>query len=103
LLAEYDAYGECLREYIYIGAKMVAEYQPQTGKYYYYTSDQIGSTCIVTDDAGNIIYAAAHDPYGGVQQTWVNIFSPKLKFSGKKHGANWHAQCQIKVFNIYSF
>jgi len=27
----------------YIGAKMVAEYQPQTGKYYYYTTDQIGS------------------------------------------------------------
>jgi len=45
-----------------IGAKMVAEYQPQTGNYYYYTSDQIGSTRIVTDDAGNIVYATAHDP-----------------------------------------
>ena len=66
---------------------MVAEYQPQTGKYYYYTSDQIGSTRIVTDDAGNIIYAAAHDPYGGVQQTWVNVFNPGLKFSGKEQDA----------------
>ncbi len=84
LMVEYDGYGVCLREYIYIGAKMAAEYQPQTGKYYYYTTDQIGSTRIVTDDAGNIVYAAAHDPYGGVQQTWVNIFSPKLKFSGKE-------------------
>jgi len=63
---------------------MVAEYQPQTGKYYYYTSDQIGSTRIVTDDAGHIVYAAAHDPYGGVQQTWVNVFNPELKFSGKE-------------------
>ena len=62
LLAEYDGYGVCLREYIYIGEKMVAEYQPQTCKYYYYTIDQIGSTRIVTDDAGNIVYAAAHDP-----------------------------------------
>jgi len=67
-----------------IGAKMAAEYQPQTGKYYYYTSDQIGSTRIVTDDAGHIVYAAAHDPYGGVQQTWVNVFNPELKFSGKE-------------------
>ena len=80
----YDGYGVCLREYIYIGAKMVADYQPQTGKYYYYTIDQIGSTRIVTDDAGNIVYAAAHDPYGGVQQTWVNTFNPELKFSGKE-------------------
>ena len=66
---------------------MVAEYQPQTGKYYYYTSDQIGSTRIVTDDAGNIVYAAAHDPYGGVRQTWVNTFNPELKFSGKEQDA----------------
>jgi len=87
LLAEYDGYGVCLREYIYIGAKMVAEYQPQTGKYYYYTTDQIGSTRIVTDDVGNMVYAAAHDPYGGVQQTWVNVFNPKLKFSGKEQDA----------------
>ena len=63
---------------------MAAEYQPQTGNYYYYTSDQIGSTRIVTDDAGNIVYATAHDHYGGMQQTWVNAFNPELKFSGKE-------------------
>jgi len=66
---------------------MVAEYQPQTGKYYYYTTDQLGSTRIVTDDTGNIVYAAAHDPYGGVQQTWGNTFNPELKFSGKEQDA----------------
>ena len=65
----------------------MAEYQPQTGKDYYYTTDQIGSTRIVTDDTGNIVYAAAHDPYGGVQQTWVNVFNPELKFSGKEQDA----------------
>jgi len=52
-----------------------------------YTTDQIGSTRIVTDDAGNIVYAVAHDPYGGVQQTWVNTFNPELKFSGKEQDA----------------
>ncbi|MBC7362605.1 MAG: RHS repeat-associated core domain-containing protein [Candidatus Aminicenantes bacterium] len=87
MLAEYDGYGQCLKEYIYIGAKMVAEYQPQTGKYYYYTTDQINSTRIVTDDLGNVVYAAAHDPYGAIQQTWVNIFTPELKFSGKEQDA----------------
>ncbi|MGB9840987.1 RHS repeat domain-containing protein, partial [Thermovenabulum sp.] len=84
MLAEYDGYGVCLREYIYIGAKMVAEYQPTTDKYYYYTADQINSTRVVTDDLGNVVYAAAHDPYGGIQQIWVNTFNPELKFSGKE-------------------
>ncbi|MDI6699579.1 MAG: DUF5675 family protein, partial [Candidatus Saccharicenans sp.] len=84
LLAEYDGYGVCLREYIYVGAKMVAEYQPATGKYYYYTTDQINSTRVVTDDNGNVVYAAMHDPYGGVHHTWANAFNPELKFSGKE-------------------
>ncbi|MBC7348573.1 MAG: hypothetical protein H5U05_01210 [Candidatus Aminicenantes bacterium] len=87
MLAENDGYGECLREYLYIGAKMVAEYQPQTGKYYYYTTDQIGSTRIVTDDTGNIVYAAAHDPYGGV----------------KEQDAILTGQCQSKVLYNLSF
>ena len=63
---------------------MAAEYHPLKNKYYYYTTDQINSTRVVTDDSGNVVYAAAHDPYGGVQQTWVNTFDPALKFSGKE-------------------
>ena len=62
----------------------MAEYHPVDGKYYYYTTDQINSTRVVTDDLGNVVYAAAHDPYGGVQQTWVNSFNPVPKFSGKE-------------------
>lgn len=84
LLAEYDVYGNCLKEYIYMGSRLVAEYDPATSQYYYYTQDQIGSTRIVTDDAGAVVYAAAHDPYGGIQQTWTNAFDPKRKFSDKE-------------------
>jgi len=58
-----------------------------TGKYYYYTTDQINSTRVVTDDAGNVVYAAAHDPYGGLQHTWVNAFDPVWKFSGQEQDA----------------
>jgi len=73
---------------------MVAEYQPAAGKYYYYTTDQINSTRIVTDDNGNVVYAAAHDPYGGVQHTWVNSFNPVWKFSGKEQDA----ECGLYYF-----
>jgi len=87
LLAEYDGYGACLRGYLYIGAKMVAEYHSVDNKYYYYTTDQINSTRVVTNDLGNVVYAAAHDPYGGMQQTWTNAFNPELKYSGKEQDA----------------
>jgi len=63
---------------------MVAEYQPATGKYYYYNTDQINSTRVVTDDNGNLVYVAVHDPYRGIDHTRANSFNPELKFSGRE-------------------
>lgn len=83
-LAEYDLLGNCLRDYIYMGGRLIAEYDPATAQYYYYTQDQIGSTRVVTDDLGAVVYAEAHDPYGGVQKTWTNTFDPKRKFADKE-------------------
>jgi len=67
-----------------MGSRLVAEYVPATGQYFYYMQDQIGSTRVVTNDSGTVVYAEAHDPYGGIQKTWVNDFDPKRKFSDKE-------------------
>jgi len=40
--------------------------------------DQIGSTRIVTDDTGGVVYAAAHDPYGGIQKNLESELRPNL-------------------------
>ncbi|MCP4154565.1 MAG: hypothetical protein GY757_42975, partial [bacterium] len=40
LLAEYDQNGNCQRDYIYAGNRLIAEYRPQTNAYYYYNNDQ---------------------------------------------------------------
>ena len=39
-----------------------------------------------TDGSGNVVYSAAHDPYGGIQKRWTNppVYDPQLKFSGKE-------------------
>jgi RHS repeat-associated protein len=88
LLAEYDQAGSCLKDYIYNGSKLLAEYQPSGSKYYYYTSDQINSTRIITNSSGSVVYSALFDPYGGMQKQWVNTYSPSLKFSGKEREAS---------------
>jgi len=41
----------------------------------------------VTDSSGTVVYAAAHEPYGGIQKTWVTTYDPALKFSGKQRDA----------------
>ncbi len=63
---------------------MIAEYRPQTNTYYYYMSDQINTTRIITDGNGNVVYSALHGPYGDVQKVWTSTYDPKLKFSGKE-------------------
>ena len=47
-------------------------------------NDQINSTRIVTDDIGNVVYSAAHGPYGEPLKTWTNTYDPNPKFSGKE-------------------
>jgi len=77
--------GNCLKDYIYFGADFVAEYDPPAGQYYYYTQDETNSTRIVTNDSGAIVYAKAHDPYGGIQQTWESVsFEPTPEFASKE-------------------
>ena len=83
LLAEYDVSGVLVRDYVYFGGQLIAEYRNAGGQLLYYTSDQISSTRIVTDGSGTVVYAAAHEPYGGIQKTWTSAYDPALKFSGK--------------------
>ena len=45
---------------------------------------KLGEIGVVTDETGTVVYSAAHDPYGGIQQTWVNTYDPTPKFSGKE-------------------
>jgi RHS repeat-associated protein len=84
LLAEYDQSGSCVKDYINLKNRLLAEYLLIGSKYYYYTSDQINSTRIITDSSGAVVYSAVFDPYGGMQKQWVNTYDPKLKFSGKE-------------------
>lgn len=84
LLAEYNNSGSCVKEYIYSAGQLIAEYLPQEGNYYFYTSDQINSTRVVMDSNGTKVYSAVYDAYGGVLNTSPFEYDPVLKFSGKE-------------------
>ena len=109
LLAEYDGNGNCVKDYIYMGNRLIAEYQPLAPKYYYYTTDQINSTRIITDSNGTVVYSALFDPYGGMQKEGVNTYQPSLKFSGKEResssdydyfGARYYGHNQYRFLSV---
>jgi RHS repeat-associated protein len=84
LMAEYDKDGSCIKEYIYVGDTLLAEYLPQIDATYYYLSDQVRSTRLITDESGAVVYSAAYGPFGEEMATWVDTYNPKSKFSGKE-------------------
>jgi len=109
LLAEYSRQNQPIKDYIYVGGRLIAEYKPQESRTYFYTPDQINSTRVVTDESGTVVYSAAHDPYGGIQQTWANTFDPTPKFSGKERdsesgldyfGARYYDRAQYRFLSV---
>jgi RHS repeat-associated protein len=98
-----------VKNYIYAGNRLIAEYQPVTGQYYYFMSDQINSTRIVTNGSGNVEYSEAYGPYGGIQKTWDTTYNPKQKFSGKERegyadidyfGARYYNNTQHRFLSV---
>ena len=109
LLAEYNRSGEPVKDYIYVGGRLLAEYKPVESRTYFYNPDQVNSTRIVTDESGTVVYSAAHDPYGGIQNTWVNTYDPTPKFSGKERdsesgldyfGARYYDMAQYRFISV---
>jgi len=112
LLAEYSRSDDNVpvKDYIYVGGRLLAEYKPQGNRTYFYTPDQINSTRIVTDETGTVVYSAAHNPYGGIQQTWgENTYDPTPKFSGKERdsesqldyfGARYYDRAQYRFISV---
>jgi RHS repeat-associated protein len=108
LLRQYDISGVLLKDFIFMGNRLIAEYDRVGNRYLYYTQDQISSTRVVTDSSGTVVYSEAYNPYGGVQKTWVNSFDPLPKFSGKERdkesgldyfGARYYDRAQYRFIS----
>jgi RHS repeat-associated protein len=110
LLQLYNVYGTLLKDYIYMGDRLIAEYDHVGARFLYYTPDQINTTRVVTDGSGTVVYSAVHDPYGGIQQTGTNnTYDPQLKFSGKERdaesqldyfGARYYDRSQYRFISV---
>jgi RHS repeat-associated protein len=86
LLQVYDVYGALQKDFIYMGSRLVAEYDHVNTRLLYFTPDQINSTRVVTDGVGNVVYTAIYDPYGNVR-TETGSVDPMPQFSGKERDA----------------
>ncbi|MFH1441355.1 MAG: RHS repeat-associated core domain-containing protein, partial [Candidatus Omnitrophota bacterium] len=80
-LFEKDFIGK-ITNYIFAGANRVASVE-STGNTYYYHSDHLGSSNIITDANGNLVQHCEYTPYGSIAVN-EGIDIAKHKFTGKE-------------------
>lgn len=85
ILAETDASGNTQNEYIFFGGKRIA-ILPAGGNPTYYVEDMLGSSRVLTTNAGVVCYDADFYPYGG-ERSDTNTCPQNYKFEGKERDA----------------
>src|ERR1039458_7653293 len=86
VLTETDSRGNAVDNYVYFNGVSIAKLHIEPGPTYYsyYVSDHLGTTRMITDQAGNVCYDADYFPWGGEQHIYVNGCPQSYKFSGKE-------------------
>ena len=82
ILAETDASGNTLAEYVFFGGKRLAML-PAGGNPIYYVEDMLGSSRVITQNNGAVCYDADFDPFGG-EHAYSNSCPQNYKFEGKE-------------------
>jgi RHS repeat-associated protein len=86
VLTETDSRGNAVDNYVYFNGVSIAKLHIEPGPTYYsyYVRDHLGTTRMITDQAGNVCYDADYFPWGGEQHVYANGCPQNYKFSGKE-------------------
>jgi RHS repeat-associated protein len=79
-LAETDASGNTLNEYIFFGGRRIAR-RDSSGNVYYYFSDHLGTTKTLATSAGVVCYDADFLPFG-YEMAYTTTCAQNYKFTG---------------------
>ncbi|HKW18897.1 MAG TPA: RHS repeat-associated core domain-containing protein [Terriglobales bacterium] len=83
LLAESDTAGNITEEFVYFYNSRIARRDVSTGNVYYYLSDQIDSSRVMTDSNGVTQWESDYYPFGGERTITTNVAN-SFKFTGKE-------------------
>src|SRR4029077_14861300 len=85
ILAETDAAGTTLNEYVFCGGKRVAVV-PASGSALFYAEDMLGSSRAIVQSTGTLCYDADFPPYGQ-ERPYTSSCPQSYKFEGKERDA----------------
>ncbi|MCO7225747.1 RHS repeat-associated core domain-containing protein [Pleionea sp. CnH1-48] len=80
LIAEGDAHGAIVKEYVYLNNQPYA--QIVGSQIYYYHNSHLGAPELMTDNSQNVVWNASYTPFGEAQVT-VNTVENNIRFPGQ--------------------
>jgi RHS repeat-associated protein len=83
LIAESLPDGTITAEYLYMGKIRMAKVDVSTGNIYYYLNDRLGTSQLITDDAGTIVWEAGYKPFGGARVNTNSSVINNFRFPGQ--------------------
>ncbi len=81
-LVETDSAGNTPTEYVFFNGRRIARRDP-SGSVFYYFSNHLGSTSVITNSAGSVVEESDYYPFGGERIVLNNDPNP-YKFTGKE-------------------
>ncbi len=84
-LVETDSAGNTPTEYVFFNGRRIARRDP-SGSVFYYFSNHLGSTSVITDSGGTVVEESDYYPFGG-ERVVVNNDPNPYKFTGKERDA----------------
>jgi RHS repeat-associated protein len=95
LIAETNASGVILVEYVYLGDQPLAMIRP-TEQVYYYHNDHLGTPQVMTNSTGTVAWKAAYNAFGNATIDTSSTITNNIRFPGQYYDAetglhyNWN-------------
>ena len=83
LLEQTDGTGSAQVDYIYLGDRPIATYQPGIGKLYFLHDDRLGTPQVATDSAQAVAWTANYEPFG-YTSTSAGLIAQDLRLPGQE-------------------
>ena len=83
LLEETDKQGDPLVDYIYLGDRPVATFEPAIGKLYFLQDDRLGTPQLATNDYQAVVWSASYEPFGATSTGLAGIVQ-NLRLPGQE-------------------
>ena len=83
LLEQADGSGNAQVDYIYLGDRPLATFQPGNNKLYFLHDDRLGTPQAATDSGQAVVWTANYEPFG-TTSTGIGVIAQDLRLPGQE-------------------